>query len=68
MKLFEEPLVVLGEEPQVFHPVFEVGDTLYAHAESIAGVYFAVYAAGVEYIGVDHAATEYLYPAGVLAE
>ena len=58
LELFEEPLVVLGEEPQVFHPVFEVGDTLYAHAESIAGVYFAVDAAGVEYIGVDHAATE----------
>ena len=67
-KFVEEANIVLGEHAQVFHLILEVGDTFYTHAESEAGIFFRVYAAGLKHIGVDHAATENLHPAGVLAE
>jgi hypothetical protein len=36
----QETDVVLGEEAEVLHTVFEVGDTLYTQTEGIAGIYF----------------------------
>ncbi len=67
-ELFEEPHVVLREHSQVFYLVFEVGNALDTHTEGITAVHLAVDAAGVEYIGIDHAAAQNLYPTGVFAE
>ncbi len=39
-KLVEESHIVLREESQVFDAVFEVGDTLNAHAEGKTAVFF----------------------------
>ena len=68
MELLEESLVVLGEETQVVDAVFQVGDALHAHAESIAGVDIGVDAAGSEVVRVYHATAEDLHPSRVLAE
>ena len=68
LELLEETGVVLREQTQVADSVFEVCDTLYTHAEGIAGVLCAVYAACLEHVGVNHAASENLNPPGMLAE
>ena len=68
LKLAEEADIVLGEETKILHTVFEIGDTLHAHTEGIAGIDFAVNAACLEHVGIHHAATENLYPTGTLAE
>ena len=68
LEFVKEPHIVFGEHAQVLHSVFQVGDAFYSHAERIAGVFFAVDSACVEHIGVDHTASEYFHPSGVLAE
>lgn len=68
LKLAEEADIVLGEETQVLHAVFEVGDTLDTHTERITAVLFAVDAAGFQHIRIHHAAAEDLHPAGSFAE
>lgn len=67
-KLCEEPHVVLAEHAEVFHTIFEVGDALYAHAESIAGIDLRINATGFEHVGIYHAAAEDLHPTGAFAE
>ena len=68
LELAEETDVVLEVEADVVGGVFEHGHALNAEAEGEAAVFFAVDAAVVEHIGIDHAAAENLDPAGVLAE
>lgn len=41
-ELPQEPDIVLGEHAQVFYLVFQIGDALYPHPESIAGINFRV--------------------------
>lgn len=67
-KFVEEANIVLGEHAQVFHLILEVGDTFYTHAESEAGIFFRVYAAGLKHIGIHHTAAQNLDPAGAFAE
>ena len=68
LKLVEEAHIVLREHAQVFHHIFQVGDALDAKSKGITAVHLAVDAARLEHIGVNHAATQNLYPASVLAE
>ena len=46
LKFLKETQIVLGEHSQVFHLVFQVGDTLDTHTECVAGIYLRIYAAG----------------------
>ena len=64
----QEAGVVFREHAQVLHLILQVGDALDAHTQGVAGVDLAVDAAGFEYVGVHHAATEDFYPAGTFAE
>ena len=68
LKLPQEPHVVLREQTQVFHSVFEVRDTLYAHTEGVAAVLLAVDTAGLKDVRIDHTATEDLHPSCAFAE
>ena len=56
------------EHAQVAHLIFQVGDTLYAHTKGIAAIDGGVDATLFEHVGVNHTASQNLYPAGVLAE
>ena len=68
LKLLEEAYVILGEHTEVLHLILKVSDALDTHAEGIARVNLAVDAIELEYVGVDHTATEDLYPASTLTE
>ena len=65
---FEETDVVLAEEAKVLYLVLEIGAALDTHTECVARVYLAVDPAKFEHVGVNHTATQNLYPACVLAE
>ena len=67
-KKFEEPYVILAEKTEVLDLVLEVCDALDTHTECVTGILLAVDTAEFEYVGVYHAATENLNPAGVFAE
>ena len=67
-ELVEEAYIVLREHTQVGYTIFQVGDTLDAKTESVAGVHLAIDAASLEHIGVYHATAKNLNPACVLAE
>lgn len=67
-ELVEEAYIVLREHTQVGYTILQVGDTLDAKTESVAGVHLAIDAASLEHVRVDHTATQNLYPASVLAE
>lgn len=56
LELVEEAHIVLAEHAQVFHHIFQVGNALDAQTEGVAAVHCAVDAAGLEHVGVDHAA------------
>ena len=62
LELFQETYVVFGEEAEVFHLIFEVGDALDAHTKCIAFVLGGVDAICFENIGVYHAAAKNLKP------
>ena len=68
LKELEETYVVLAEQTKVLYLILEVCDALDTHTECVARVYLAVNAAKFEHVGVNHAATQNLYPTGVLAE
>ena len=68
LELAEETDIVLGEETEVLDTVFEIGDTLDSHAESITGIDLAVNAARLQHVRVHHSASENLHPSGALAE
>ena len=68
LKLLQETNIVFREETQVFYLILEVGDALNTHTQCISAVYFAVDATRIQYIWVDHTATQNLYPTGVFTE
>lgn len=68
VELVQEAHIVLGEQTQVGHLVFQVGDALDAEAEGVTAVNLAVYAAKLKHVGVDHAAPEDFHPSRVFAE
>lgn len=68
LELTEETDIVLGEEAEVAHLIFQIGDALDTHAEGEAAVDLRVNAAGLKDIGIHHAAAKDFNPAGVLAE
>ena len=68
LKFRKESHIVLTEHAQILHPVFEVCDSLYAHAERIAGIYIRVNAARAEHIRVYHSASENLNPSCAFTE
>lgn len=61
-KLIKKSYVVFAEKSKVFDEIFQVGYTLYAHSECIAGIDIRIYATSLENIRVDHAATKNLNP------
>ena len=67
LELLKETTVVFGEHSEVVDLIFEVGDALHTHSEGETAVDFRVDAARVEHIGIDHAASENLDPAGSLS-
>src|ERR1044072_8723348 len=66
-KLFQEPEVVLVEQPDVLDLVAQDGHPLDAHAPREAGVLLRVVADRFEHCRVHHASAENLDPAGLLA-
>ena len=68
LELTEETYVVLAEQSQVAYLVFQVGNTLDTHTEGIASIDLAVDAASLKHVRINHAATQNLYPACMLAE
>jgi hypothetical protein len=68
LKFLKEASVVLREHTEVGNVVLEVGDTLYTKTECVARIYLRVYSAKLQYVRVNHSATENLYPASMLAE
>ena len=68
LKLPKEANVIFTEHSQILDHVFEVSDAFNSHAKSIAGINRAVYTAKFKNIGIYHAASQNLYPTGVLAE
>ena len=67
-ELFEEAQVVFREHTQILNLIFEVCDSLHAHAEGVSLVGFAVNSVEFENIWMNHAASEDFNPARVLAE
>ena len=51
-ELVEEAYIVLREHTQVGYTIFQVGDTLDAKTESVAGVHLAIDAASLEHVRV----------------
>ena len=68
LELPEEAYVVLEVQPEVFHLPFQHGYAFNSHAKRETGVFLRVYAAGFQDIGVYHAGTHNLQPAGTLAD
>ena len=56
-KFAEEASIVLREETKVADAIFQVGDALYTHTESIAGIDIAVDAAGIKVVRIYHTAS-----------
>lgn len=67
-EFLEEACVVFGEHAEVFHLIFQVGDSLHAHSEGISAVFLAVDAVILQYGRIYHAATEYFHPSRAFAE
>lgn len=67
-ELIEESYVVLGEQTEVFHLIFQVCDAFDTHTEGISLVNVRVDAVRFEDVGVNHSASEDLHPSGMLAE
>ena len=68
LEFAEEADVVLEVEAEVLDLPFEHGDALYAHSEGEPGVLLGVDAAGFQDVGIHHAGTHDLQPAGALAD
>lgn len=68
LELSQETDIILRIQAQVVDLITDLCDPLYAHAECEAGIHFRVYAEITQHVGVHHAATEYLYPAGMFAQ
>src|SRR5699024_1825273 len=67
-ELFQEPVVVLIQQTHIVDFIFQQRDTLQPHAESKSGVHFRVDTAHLEHMGMHHAASQDLDPAGSLTE
>ena len=68
LEFAEEADIVLKVEAEILDLPFEHGDALHTHSESESGVLLGVDAAGFQYVGVNHAGTHNLQPAGALAD
>ena len=64
----EETYIVLGEQTQVFDAVLEVCDALHTQTESVTAIDLAVDTATLQYVRINHTATEDLHPACAFAE
>ena len=67
-KFTEEASVILREHSQVLYLIFKIGYALNTHTQCESRIFLGVYAASIEHIRIDHAASENLNPTGVLAE
>nr|AOO54644.1 phenylalanyl-tRNA synthetase subunit alpha [uncultured bacterium] len=63
VELLQKLHVVLKEQTQIVHAVTQHGQTLHAHAEGEADVFFAVDADMLKHVRMHHAATADLQPA-----
>ena len=68
LEFAEEADIVLEVEAEVLDLPFEHGDALYTHSEGETGVLLGVDAAGFQDVGIHHAGTHDLQPAGALAD
>ena len=68
LKLLKETQIVFRKHPQVFYLVFQVCNTLNTHSKSVSGVDPTIYSAIIQYIGVNHAASQDFEPPGILAK
>ena len=67
-KLLQKPYVILREQPQVIHPVFQHGRSFDPHTKGEARVFIRINAAVAQYIGMHHATAEDLHPTGFLTD
>jgi hypothetical protein len=64
----EEAYVVLREQTKVFNSVLEIGDSLYSKTEGIARINLRINTARLQYVRINHTASQDLYPASTLTE
>ena len=64
----QETHVVFREQAEIGYLVFQVCNPFYSKTESVTAVNFAVYAAELKYIGVNHTATKYFHPSSMFTE
>ena len=68
LEFLKETGVVFREHAQIFNLIFQIGDTLYPHAEGKTAVNRAVDTASVKDIWIDHSTAENFNPSGVFTE
>src|SRR5690606_17085179 len=66
-ELAQEAHIIFRKQPQVLDFIFQIGNTLNTHTERKTAVPFAVNAAILQNIGINHTASQYFHPSGTLA-
>src|SRR6476660_7071640 len=66
-ELFQEPEIVLEEQPDVVDAIFQHGDPIHPEPEDEAGEGLGVVADGAQHIGVNHTGAAHFQPSGLLA-
>jgi hypothetical protein len=66
--LFQKTNIVFGEHTQIFYLILKVGDAFNTHTQSITTVNGTVDSTILEYVGIDHAAAQNFYPAGIFTK
>src|SRR5215471_17003414 len=68
MKLFQEPHVILKQQPNIIQAVHQSAHAIDSEPKSKAGVFMWIDIDRAQHVRVDHARTTELNPAGVLAD
>ena len=67
LELPQEPDIILEIMPDVLNAIQEHGNPFDSHSKGKTSVFVTVDVAGFQHVGIDHAATQYLKPACILA-